>query len=236
MYSNKKILALIPARGGSKGLPGKNIKMLVGKPLLSWTVEAAKRCNWLDKIVVSTEDEHIAAIAREAGAEVPFLRPKELAGDTVSGMDVIFHAINWFEAKGERYDLLLLLQPTSPLRTSADIENAVKLFFERQAKAVISVCENEHPPYWSNVLPADQSMKNFLDQSAIKNRQELPVFYRLNGAIYLSDMEYLKEKQGFWGSETYAYVMPRERSVDIDSYLDFKLAEILLQEQKNTEG
>lgn len=236
MYKNKKILALIPARGGSKGLPGKNIKILAGRPLLSWTVEAAKQCQWLDKIVVSTEDERIAAIARDAGADVPFLRPAELASDTAKGIDVIFHAIDWFEAKGDRYDLLLLLQPTSPLRTAQDIEKAVKLLFEREAGAVISVCESEHPPYWSNVLPADQSMKDFIDHSAIKNRQELPVFYRLNGAIYLSNIDYLKENQGFWGERTFAYIMPRERSVDIDSLLDFKLAEILLQEQKDTEG
>ncbi len=236
MYNNKKILALIPARGGSKGLPGKNIKLIAGKPLLHWTIEAAKQCSWLDKIVVSTEDQRIATAAREAGAEVPFLRPQELAGDTVSGMDVVIHAIEWFENKGQHFDLLILLQPTSPLRTSVDIENAIKLLFERQAKAVISVCENEHPPYWSNILPDDLSMKNFIDHSALKNRQDLPVFYRLNGAIYLSDIDYLKKQRGFWGDDTYAYIMPRERSVDIDSLLDFKLAEILLREQQNSEG
>ncbi len=111
-------------------------------------------------------------------------------------------------------------------------ENAIELFFEREASAVISVCESEHPPYWSNVLPADHSMENFIDFKAVKNRQELPVFYRLNGAIYLGDVDYLKKEKGFWGSGTFAHIMPRERSVDIDSLLEFKLAEILLQDKK----
>ena len=235
MFKNKKILALIPARGGSKGLPGKNIKEIAGKPLIVWTIQTALQSNWLDKIIVSTDNETIASVSREAGAEVPFMRPKHLANDKAKVIDVVLHAIDWFESQGENYDLLLLLQPTSPLRTVQDIENAIQLLFEKQAKAIISVCENEHPPYWSNTLPADHSMKNFINFDAIKNRQELPTFYRLNGAIYLSEIDYLKQNKGFWGSQTYAYVMPKERSVDIDSLLDFKLAELLLNEKNNTE-
>jgi len=236
MYQDKKILALIPARAGSKGLSGKNIKMIAGKPLIAWTIEAAKQCPWLDKIVVSTEDTRIASVAKKAGAKLPFLRPEELAADEVKGIDVVLHAIDWFEANGDIYDLLLLLQPTSPLRTAGDIENALQLFLDHNAKSVISVCENEHPPYWSNILPADLSMKNFIDPGALKNRQQLPLFYRLNGALYLGDINYLKEKRGFWGEQTFAYIMPGERSVDIDSLLDFKLAELLLQDPQNTEG
>lgn len=235
MFKNKKILALIPARGGSKGLPGKNIKEIAGKPLIVWTIQTALQSNWLDKIIVSTDNETIASVSREVGAEVPFMRPKHLANDKAKVIDVVLHAIDWFESQGENYDLLLLLQPTSPLRTVQDIENAIQLLFEKQAKAIISVCENEHPPYWSNTLPADHSMKNFINFDAIKNRQELPTFYRLNGAIYLSEIDYLKQNKGFWGSQTYAYVMPKERSVDIDSLLDFKLAELLLNEKNNTE-
>lgn len=235
MFKKKKILALIPARGGSKGLPGKNIKEIAGKPLIVWTIQTALQSNWLDKIIVSTDNETIASVSREAGAEVPFMRPKHLANDKAKVIDVVLHAIDWFESQGENYDLLLLLQPTSPLRTVQDIENAIQLLFEKQAKAIISVCENEHPPYWSNTLPADHSMKNFINFDAIKNRQELPTFYRLNGAIYLSEIDYLKQNKGFWGSQTYAYVMPKERSVDIDSLLDFKLAELLLNEKNNTE-
>lgn len=235
MFKNKKILTLIPARGGSKGLPGKNIKEIAGKPLIVWTIQTALQSNWLDKIIVSTDNETIASVARQAGAEVPFIRPKHLASDNAKGIDVVLHAIHWFEEKGEYFDLLLLLQPTSPLRTVRDIENAIRLLFEKQAKAIISVCENEHPPYWSNTLPADHSMKNFINFDAIKNRQKLPTFYRLNGAIYLSEIEYLKQNKGFWGAQTYAYIMPNERSVDIDSLLDFKLAELLLNEKNNTE-
>lgn len=232
MYKNKKILALIPARGGSKGVPGKNIKQIAGKPLIVWTIEAALQSQWLDKVIVSTDSEEIASIARKAGAEVPFLRPEYLAHDAAKGIDVVLHAIRWFEAQNEQYDLLLLLQPTSPLRTVQDIENAIRLLFEKKAKAIVSVCENEHPPYWSNTLPPDHSMKNFIDFKAIKNRQELPTFYRLNGAIYLSEIDYLKANNGFWGEQTYAYIMPKERSVDIDSLLDFKLAELLLKERQ----
>ncbi len=232
MYENKKILALIPARSGSKGVPNKNIKLIAGKPLLFWTVEAAKKCAWLDKIIVSTDDPKIATLAKQAGAEVPFLRPKELSSDSARMIDVLLHAIDWFEKHGENYDLLLLLQPTSPLRSSEDIKNAIMEMSYRSAKAIISVCPTEHPPYWSNVLPPDHSLKHFIDQAVIRNRQELPEYYRLNGAIYLSDVEYLKKNSGFWGDATFAYIMPVERSVDIDSEIDFKLAEILLKEKE----
>ena len=231
MFHNKKILALIPARGGSKGVPCKNMKEIAGKPLIIWTIEEALKSQYLDKVVVSTDSKEIASISRKAGAKVPFIRPQKLASDSARGIDVVLHAINWHETQGENFDLLLLLQPTSPLRIVKDIENAIRLLFTKQAKAIVSVCENEHPPYWSNTLPENHSMKNFIDFKAIKNRQELPTFYRLNGAIYLSDIQYLKENKGFWGEDTFAYIMPKERSVDIDSLLDFKLCELLLNEQ-----
>ena len=230
MNNGKKILGIIPARGGSKGLPGKNILPLLGKPLILWTIEQAFLSRHLDKIIVSTEDEEIAEIAKKNGAEVPFIRPVELATDHAKGIDVVIHAIDWFETNKNYFDMFMLLQPTSPLRTSQDIDNAVGRLFLKKAKGIVSVCEEEHPPLWTNVLPVDGCMKDFLKPEILnKNRQEIQVFYRINGAIYLAYCNYLKSQKSFFGKETYAYVMPRERSIDIDTDIDFKFAEFLLQ-------
>lgn len=230
MYKGKKILGLIPARSGSKGLPQKNILPLLGKPLIAWTIEQALASKYLDKVIVSTDNEEIAEIAKKYGAKVPFMRPKELASDDAKSIDVITHAIDWFEVNNDFNELVMLLQPTSPLRTSGDIESAIELLFSRKAQSIVSVCEVDHHPYWANILPVDGCMKDFLRQEyANRNRQELPVFYRLNGAIYLACCNYLKIQKNYFGNETYAYIMPRERSIDIDNEIDFKFAEYLLQ-------
>lgn len=230
MYNGKRIIGIIPARGGSKGLPRKNVLPLGGKPLIAWTIEQAIASMYLDKVIVTTDDEEIASVASTYGAEVPFMRPKELASDTAKAIDVIFHALDWLEAHHEAFDVLAILQPTSPLRTAEDITAAVKLLFEKKAQAVISVCETEHDPYWSNVLAADGSMDDFMRPELMnKNRQELPTFYRLNGAIYAADCNYVRSQKGFFGKNTFAYVMPRERSIDIDTKIDFQFVEFLLQ-------
>lgn len=233
MINGKSVLAIIPARGGSKGLPGKNIKELCGKPLIAWTIEQAKSCGNIDRVVVSTDDESIAEVAKKYGAEVPFMRPEELASDTASTIDVIFHAINWLkEHEDYRPEYILLLQPTSPLRSGEDINGAIQILKDKDARAVVSVCETDHHPWWSNILSEDGNMKDFLRPEILnKRRQDLPVFYRLNGAIYLSDTDYLYEYNGFLGPDTFAYKMPKERSIDIDSAMDFKLAEFLLEEK-----
>lgn len=229
MFREQRILALIPARGGSKGLPGKNIRDLHGKPLIAWSIEAAKQSNYIDRIIVSTDSMDIATIATKYGAEVPFMRPAELATDNSSGMDVCLHALQWFSDKNDNYDLLLILQPTSPLRTISDIDAAIETIGEKQAKAVVSVCETDHHPWWSNELPQDGNMEGFLRPEVLnKNRQELPTYYRLNGAIYLIDTKVLKKTRSFYGPETFAYVMPTERSIDIDTLLDFLVAEAYL--------
>lgn len=229
MYSGKKILGLIPARGGSKGLPGKNIRPLLGKPLAAWTIEQARASRYLDKIIVSTDAEEIAAVARRYGAEVPFMRPPELSTDHAKAIDVILHAIEHFSVRGERYDLVMLLQPTSPLRAAQDIDNAVERLFSKEAQSVVSVCEAEHHPYGMNILPPDGSLEDFLKPEAINsNRQELPVFYRINGAIYMAYIAYLQAQKSFVGKDAFAYIMPREKSVDIDSIIDLKFAECLL--------
>lgn len=233
MINSKNVLAIIPARGGSKGLPGKNIKELCGKPLIAWCIEVAKACSSIDRVVVSTDDEDIAKVAKKYRAEVPFMRPTELASDTASTIDVILHAIDWFEKYENCQPAhILLLQPTSPLRTVEDIEGAIQTLKDKNARAVVSVCETDHHPWWSNTLPEDDCMKNFLRPEILnKRRQDLPVFYRLNGAIYLAEADYLLKHNGFFGSDTFAYKMPKECSVDIDSEIDFKLAALLFEEQ-----
>lgn len=233
MYKGKTILGIIPARGKSKALPHKNIKPIRGKPLIAWTINAARKSRYLDRVIVSTEDETIRQIARNFRADTPFLRPKHLATDNAKTIDVIFHALNWLEDKGELYDLVILLQPTSCLRLSKDIDNSIELLFSKEAKSIVSVCEVEHHPHWANTLPKDHSMERFLNPKILnKNRQALPRFYRLNGAIYLAYTDYVKRKNGFFGKETLAYIMPKDRSIDIDEDLDFRIADFLLRSHR----
>ncbi|MBM9603017.1 acylneuraminate cytidylyltransferase family protein [Desulfopila inferna] len=229
MFKGQRILALIPARGGSKGLPGKNIRNLHGKPLIAWSIEAAMKSNYIDRIIVSTDSADIATIAEEYGAEIPFMRPTELAADNSSGIDVCLHALEWYSNKSDIYDLLLILQPTSPLRTASDIDAAIETLGAKQAKAVVSVCETDHHPWWSSQLPQDGNMENFIRPEVLnKNRQELPNYYRLNGAIYLIETKLLRKTHSFYGPDTFAYIMPPERSIDIDSLPDLLLAEAYL--------
>ena len=235
MADRKRWIAIIPARGGSKGLPYKNIRPLGGKPLIAWTIEAAFQSNCFARVVVSTDDMQIAEVSKRFGAEAPFQRPAELAGDTAKSIDVILQAVEWFERQGLSFQELALLQPTSPLRNRIDIQEAVTVFQEKKAssggRAVVSVCPCEHTPLWMNTIGEDLSMADFLSRSiAGQGRQSLKQYYRLNGAIYLADVQYLKENYGFFGPRTYAYIMPQERSVDIDTEMDLKFAEFLLSE------
>jgi N-acylneuraminate cytidylyltransferase/CMP-N,N'-diacetyllegionaminic acid synthase len=234
VFDGRRILALIPARGGSKGLPGKNIRELAGRPLLAWSIEAARQSRYVDFVALSTDSRDIADVAEAEGVPVPFLRPAHLATDSASSFDALVHALDWYAGNGERFDLVVWLQPTSPLRTAADIDQAIELYFEKQAAAIVSVCETDHHPWWSNVLPADGNMADFLRPEVLNaNRQELPVYYRLNGAIYLGAPEFLRKNGSFFGSGTYAYPMPDARSVDIDSLMDFRIAEAVLLSQKS---
>ena len=229
-----RILAIIPARAGSKRLPGKNSKVLFGKPLVQWTIEAAKACHEIDDIVVSTDSDTIAAIAKKCGVPVPFLRPESISGDTATAIDVVKHTVNYFEALGQSYDYVLWLQPTSPLRTADDIRSALDTLSSKQADGVISVCECDHSPMWSNTLADDGNMQNFLSNFVKKNprSQALPTYYRLNGAIYIAKVAPLLAQETFFLEQNlFSYVMSRESSIDIDHHLDFKLAEFLLQER-----
>ncbi|MDD5131498.1 MAG: acylneuraminate cytidylyltransferase family protein [bacterium] len=234
MYRDKTIIAIIPARGGSQGLPGKNILPFCGKPLISWTIAQALKSKYLDKVLVSTDEKKIADIAQKYGADVPFLRPRRLATAASNIIDVLIHTLDFINRKEKKYDLVMLLQPTSPLRTSKDIDLAIELFFREKAQAVISVCRSEHHPWWSVSLGNNLRVAEYLGQGKLhKNRQILPDFYRINGAIYLTREITLRQNKSFLGKSTYAYIMPVERSLDIDSKLEFTLAEFLADRERS---
>ncbi len=230
MYQGKKFLAIIPARGGSKRLPGKNIINLAGKPLISWTIEAARGSKYIDSVIVSTDDNEIAMTARKYSANIPFMRPDNLATDTATSVDVVFHALDELEDNGEFYDCVILLQPTSPLRTSQNIDESIELLQHEKCDAVISVCKMEHSPLWCNKIPINGDLSNFLDNSVINKRsQDLDQYYRLNGAIYLCNISKLKkEKTFFLKNNSKAYKMKREQSVDIDNKIDLQLATTIM--------
>ena len=221
-----KTLALIPARGGSKGIPRKNIRSLAGKPLIAWTIQAALACPQIDSVVVSTDDLEIAEISRHWGAQVPFMRPAELAQDDSPSMDTVFHALQQLPG----FDAVLLLQPTSPLRSAADIQGCLELALARRACSVVSVCAPASSPYWMYTLDANDRLKKLIDSGDITRRQDLPPAYALNGALYFAATDWLRHSKTFLNDETTAYLMPPERSLDIDTPLDWKIAELLLSE------
>jgi len=226
MLGGKTFLAIIPARGGSKRLPRKNILDLGGKPLIGWTIEAARRSNYIDQIVVTSDDSEILSIALQYGAKT-LQRPDELSSDTASSFDAIKHAIDNMQS----YDYIILLQPTSPLRTNTHIDEAIALLDEKKADAVISVCETDHSPLWSNTLPSDGSLTDFIrDEVKNKRSQDLEPFYRLNGAVYICKTEtLLAQKSFFIDSNIFAYIMDKKSSIDIDEAIDFLFAETLIK-------
>ena len=235
MKRDKTYMAIIAARGGSKRLPNKNIIEFAGKPLIAWTIEAGLNCKFFDKVIVTTDDEKIADVSKEFGAEAPFLRPKELATDSAKSEDVIIHAVNYYKEKNETFENIVLLQPTSPLRDAVEIENAIDFFIKRNASAVVSVNKVDHSPLWMNTLPENLSMNNFLreDIKGIRS-QELPQYYQLNGAINICRTEiFVKEKTFFLNDNLFAYIMPKEKSVDIDTEFDLKFAEYMFYQSNH---
>lgn len=227
-----KHLAIIPARSGSKGVVDKNIKMLEGKPLLAYTVEAALKSAVFDRVMVSTDAERYAAVAREYGAEVPFLRSRGNASDTASTWDSVKEVLTGYKEQGETFDSVCVLQPTSPLRTAWDIIGGYELFQSKEANAVVGVCAMEHSPLYANVLGDDGCMDGFIRaETAAMQRQKLPAYYRINGALYILREEYLWKMSSPYDKGSYAYIMPVERSVDIDTAFDFMWAAYLLSKQ-----
>lgn len=230
-----RILGVIPARGGSKGVPGKNIRLLGGKPLLAYTVAAAAGSRRLTRTLVSTDDQTIADVARDAGAEVPFLRPSELAGDSARAVPVIQHAITFAEAEeGQRYDAVVMLQPTTPFRTTEDLDGALELLATSGSDSVISVVDVAgHHPARMKYLEGDRLLDPpFCETEENQPRQELRPMFLRNGAIYATRREVLMTRGSFKGDDCRAWIMPAERSVNIDTALDFHWAELLLRETK----
>lgn len=234
MYDDMRIMAIIPARSGSKGLPGKNIKLLGRKPLIAWSIEQAKTSKYIDEVIISTDGEEISRIAKEFGGNVPFLRPATLAQDNTPMIDVVAHVLSEREkSKGYLPDFVVLLQPTSPLRTLSDVDAAIEMLVtNKTANAVVSVTEVSESPYWMKTLTSEGFVEDFLRNKKIYNRrQDVPTVYRLNGAIYVCETPILLKSRNFCPGNTLGYIMPEERSVDIDNIIDFKLAELMISER-----
>lgn len=224
MINGMHLLGVIPARGGSKGVPGKNIRPVGGKPLIAWTIEAAKSSKFLDRIVLSSDDQEIIAAAQKYNCDVPFVRESQLAGDTTPTIDVVLDALN----RCPGYEWVVLLQPTSPLRTAQDIDQAIERCMTQNASSCVSVCLAQESPYWMYTLDQDNYLAPLLPNASVTRRQDLPPVYSLNGAIYLAKSEWLMRERKFLTSETVAYEMPVERSLDIDTESDLLQLKFLL--------
>lgn len=224
-------IAVIPARSGSKGLPDKNIRTFLGKPLIAYTIKAALDSGLFDQVIVSTDSKEYAHISEEFGALVPKLRSPELSGDEVGSWDVVREVVSWVDESEYRgtIDTVCLLQPTSPARTAQDIIDAYALYADKAAKCVVSVCEEDHPVEWSRRLGADGEMAAFANPESVMRRQDLQPSYRVNGAIYILSKNRLDDTENLYASDCYGYKMPRERSIDIDDIYDFVAAEAICE-------
>ena len=231
-----KNIAIIPARSASKGLPNKNIKELNGKPLLAYTIQAALESGLFEKVMVSTDSDEYAKIAIAYGAEVPFLRSSENSRDNASSWGVVKEVLQSYELIGETFDVLALLQPTSPLRGAADILSAFQLMEERRAKAIISVCQTDPPIEQSNILPDDLSLVGFYDDRKYMPRQARRLMYHPNGAIYLYRVDAFFNQETIYDDACYAYIMNKIHSIDIDDIEDFLMAESILKNLEQEAG
>lgn len=230
------MICIIPARGGSKGVPGKNIKEICGKPLIAWTIEAAKKAKGIDRVIVTTDDLAIAAVAQEYGAEVPFLRPAELSSDTASAIDVYLHATEYvMNVTDQKLDKFMVLLPTVPLRNEKHIEEALAQFERDGATTLISFAEAEVPASWYHKLDEEGRVHNagFGQGVTMTNRQNNETYIVPNGAIYILDYELLKNKRTYYCDNTVAYIMSREDSIDIDYPIDFEFAKCLMEKRVN---
>lgn len=227
MINGKRILALIPARGGSKGIKNKNIIDLCGKPLISYTIDAAKASKYIDSVIVSTDSEKIAEVAVSCGAGVPFMRPAALALDTSTTIEAVCHAVRTLEERADRYDVLILLQPTSPLRTQEDIDGALEKF-ERERLPIASVSKAKDSPILLRKLTGESQMVSLLGLPSTVRRQDMPPVYKVNGSIYINEIGSLSENTGF-NDNACPYVMEESHSVDIDDYLDMEIAKYYIE-------
>lgn len=228
MISEKKVLAIISARGGSKGVPRKNIRDFAGKPLLAWTIEAARKSKYIDRLVLSSDNQEIIEVAEKIGCEIPFVRPANLALDQTPGIDPVIHALG--EITG--YDIVVLLQPTSPFRTAEDIDGCIENIVSYSFPSCVSVSEVDQSPHWMYTVDENRKLHSLIPQeSIVTRRQDLPTVYKLNGAVYVAEIEWLKVSKSFLTENTGSYIMPKSRSYDIDTEEDFVIGEQLLKQQ-----
>lgn len=226
MIADLKVLALIPARGGSKGVPRKNVRPVGGRPLIAWTIEAALASRYVDSVILSSDDAEIIAVAQQWGCAAPFVRPAELASDTADSLQVVRHAI---VATDRRFDVVVLLQPTSPMRVAEDIDAALELFAQGGATSCVSVCEPDKSPYWMFKSGEDGFLHSLFPPEQIPDRRQdaVPVS-ALNGAIYVAGAAHLEAGGSFLSDRTAAYAMPKQRSFDIDTELDLEIVDFLM--------
>jgi N-acylneuraminate cytidylyltransferase len=226
MIQGRSILAIIPARGGSKEVPRKNLREIAGKPLISWAIEEGRKSQYIDRLILSSEDPEIISMARSWSCEVPFVRPAELARDETPGIEPVLHALRVLP---EKYDYIVLLQPTSPLRLAEDIDGCLETCLCHHAPACVTVTEVDQSPFWMYRLDTSRHLVPLIDQKSLPSRrQDLPQVYTLNGAVYVAQTTWLQQQRTFLTNETVAHIMPRERSLDVDTELDLKICESLI--------
>ncbi len=231
MITNKKVLALIPARGGSKGIKNKNIINLAGKPLIAYSIKESLKSLYIDSVVVSTNSNKIKKVAEKFGARVPFMRPNKLSGDKSKTIDAVIHAINFLKGIGENYDVLILLQPTQPLRSCEDIDRSLEFFVKNKCKSTVSVCEVESHPILIRVMEKNNQLKRVLKKRSDVRRQDMGKFFSINGAIYINNVKDININTSFNDNEL-GFIMPRIRSIDIDEKIDLSIAEVFLKNKR----
>ena len=229
--NKQSVLGLITARGGSKGVPGKNVKLLAGKPLIVWTIEAALTSGRIDRLILSTDSDEIAGVAKSAGCEVPFTRPSALATDTATSNDVIRHALETIDCTDDR---VVLLQPTSPLREAQDINGCLDAQAASGGPFCVSLCVADPPPEYHFRINAQHRLNPVIASSKALRRQDLPLSYTLNGAVYVFERKWFLANGKLKMADAAAYLMPPERSIDIDTDMDFMLAEMCMRQRKST--
>lgn len=230
MYQNKKVLAIIPARGGSKGIPHKNIISLCGKPLIAYTIEAANQSTYIDTVIVSTDDVDIQRISEQYGALVPFLREAKIASDEATTISVVVDAVKRLEVNGEKFDVVILLQPTSPLRTTEEIDVAIDIFFQNNMQGIVSVNVAEVSPFLLRTIEGSQ-LQRIISKSSTIRRQDMPTYYEVNGAIYINAISDIKESLSF-NDNPIPYIMSCEHSIDIDTWDDLEKAKYYLSNKR----
>lgn len=228
MIDDMRVLALIPARGGSKGIKGKNIIDLMGKPLISYSIIAGLESKYIDRVVVSTDSENIAKVAREYGADVPFMRPDYLASDTAKSIDAVIHAINWLKNNSEEYDILVLLQPTQPLREAIDIDNALECFIKNGKESLVSVKKVAEHPVLMRTIGAEGKLEKLLHINSTIRRQDMEDYYVVDGSIYINLVSELNTDTSL-NDNVVPYIMDSNKSVDIDEMMDLIIAEGMMK-------